>query len=531
MFSFFKSTPTPQKPLSLPDNFKEEHYLSILETYGVKWNLIKVGRDIIQNFFDAKGSAEDVNTQLTKLGGIFSTSHLLRIAGPAEYDYRNLIHLGGSDKTDSAVTAGGFGEGAKIVALVLLRDFNCSGVRFGSADWELEFTLQPPPEGSYGKEGVRGLYATVSKVEHAAGNFIEFITPDKKTADTIAACRDLFYYPAHPDFKNATVEVQLKKGGRMGFTYHGVRTNGRLYDAGQRRHYREGATQSLSEGWNRVEGLTVWSLGRKFFDIDRDRGAVEPEDVQEKMFPTLAAAMWPEQIENSIMTMRDVWKDGSFYGTAAKRLLECLLEEANKRRLSFTFPEQCVADSPYSRVSVTDELKRLGYMVCEDRFSHLGMQSIDDLCKKLAARKAIVPNQEQEIKIGVLCDAIKLVNTKLSRAKRVPVVEIALYNPRTQPNALQTNSRDTAWLSTKVLEQEFHLALVDYIQLKGFASDVLPKVIGMLIEDNQSFKKLRDTWHLAGKFDIIIDPGANDSSPGLLAIDQPQAPNGNHFLH
>ena len=75
-----------------------------------------------------------------------------------KYDWIELVHLGGSTKTESETTAGGFGEGTKILSLVLLRDYGAKKVIFSSQDWELEFYIDKVPHGSYRNEKDRGLF-------------------------------------------------------------------------------------------------------------------------------------------------------------------------------------------------------------------------------------------------------------------------------------------------------------------------------------------------------------------------------------
>lgn len=105
------------------------HYLNLLETYGVSWNLEKVSRDSVQNFFDANGqtlNGVDIKTSVEEKMDVASnvktkTGRVL-IQAPQDYDWRELIHFGGTTKQDSETTVGGFGEGLKVAAFVLLKE-------------------------------------------------------------------------------------------------------------------------------------------------------------------------------------------------------------------------------------------------------------------------------------------------------------------------------------------------------------------------------------------------------------------------
>jgi len=61
------------------------------------------------------------------------------IRAPQDYDWRELIHFGGTTKQDSETSAGGFGEGLKIAAFILLRDQGAKQVRAASRNWELDY--------------------------------------------------------------------------------------------------------------------------------------------------------------------------------------------------------------------------------------------------------------------------------------------------------------------------------------------------------------------------------------------------------
>src|SRR3989344_1197508 len=117
-----------------------KRYLGILDSYGVSWPLEKAARDTLQNFFDGNNQTLDgIDINIEKYG--WFDNYTIRIKGNAKYDHRMLLHLGGTTKEDSKFTAGGIGEGAKILALVLLRDYEFSQVRLRSQDWIVDFAM------------------------------------------------------------------------------------------------------------------------------------------------------------------------------------------------------------------------------------------------------------------------------------------------------------------------------------------------------------------------------------------------------
>src|SRR3989344_219762 len=141
----------PQNGNGYEKRLLDGEYLGILESYAVSWDMEKAGRDVWQNFFDAAGGTVDgVRYQVAEEGEDENKRYVVTVEGDAEYDYRKLLHIGGTSKEDNS-TAGGFGEGSKILSLVLLRDQGFTDVKFGSSDWQGDFPLPGGPAGVYDK--------------------------------------------------------------------------------------------------------------------------------------------------------------------------------------------------------------------------------------------------------------------------------------------------------------------------------------------------------------------------------------------
>lgn len=173
-------------------------YLGILDSYGVSWSLEKAARDVWQNFFDSnKQTVDGIDISIEKWG----REYVIHLQSPATYDHRLLLHLGGTTKAEEHFTAGGLGEGTKVLALVLLRDYAFSQVQFGSGEWTVDFVLDKLPKDEY-IEHRKGLFA---RVQHRAppflGNFVELKTRNEQHAAAFWKARDLFYHAQNPDFK------------------------------------------------------------------------------------------------------------------------------------------------------------------------------------------------------------------------------------------------------------------------------------------------------------------------------------------
>ena len=108
--------------------------LALLAGYKVRWDRRTVARNVVQNFFDAAEDFGDVRIDTETPGRV-------RVEGPATFDMEYLRYIGATSKRDTRA-AGGFGEGFKICALVLLRDYGV-GLRAGSGPWEIRPFFRP----------------------------------------------------------------------------------------------------------------------------------------------------------------------------------------------------------------------------------------------------------------------------------------------------------------------------------------------------------------------------------------------------
>ncbi len=298
----------------------------------MSWSLEEVARKTFQNFFDANNFTLDkVNINMVPRA---EGSYTVRIYGPAEYDYHKLLDIGGTSKNGSYVTAGEFGDGAKIAALILLRDFGFSRVVHGSGDRELEFYIGTVPKGSNGEKKTKGLWAKVrlkkanlvsrilsrilSKyiIEKNQGSYVELTTTDQGRAKLFLDAKQLFYYTAHPDFQNPAY-----KGEKYWFVYIGQGQKGHLYDAGQRRHYKE------EKVWAVVEGMHIGTKDIKAFSADK--GSVTRKQLEEQVLKPMAEGMSQREMIAAIMAMEPAWSRGH-YDDADKTVLRLMVNRLSE---------------------------------------------------------------------------------------------------------------------------------------------------------------------------------------------------------
>lgn len=507
----FLSATLPGSASRFEDQLRLGYYTGILETYGVRWDLEKVARDTLQNFFDPKLSLDSVKIQIEKEGLLLFRKYRLRIESDVEYGYQKLLHMGGTSKAGEEHTAGGFGEGTKILALVLLRDFGYSQVRFGSGNWQIDYYLADPPEGSYDAK-VKGLYCKLTTVPYRSGNFIDFVCNSSKNIEVFNTAKDLFYHPSNPDFFDPSVVVQMPRGGEAGFkflggTWLGLR-EGHLYDAGQRRHYESAGR------WHGVKGMHIWTIGTRVFHLDRDRGLVTREDLETKLIAPMVRAMSTDQLMQSITSMESIWPfhAANSWDAAYKLLEKCVAYAANKN-VEIHFPAKYLYRDIYLSSSDSELLQHNGYVLCHDFFRLLGMPGALKRVNELKSKTRLDPSPEQQERINVLKDSVNLLKTLTEKRPEysINLKDIWLFNPgEVNRNLLGQHSRDHTWMNSKQLASDYASALSTYLhellhdhggdndKRFGYAlTDTLRITIDVLTRESDKFKPLIQRWHRA----------------------------------
>ena len=323
--------------VSVEERMKEEKkYLGVLETYGVSWSLEKVARDTLQNFFDSNGQTLDgISVSITNK----DDKYTIRIEGGIDYDYRYLMHIGATSKNDNEFVAGGFGEGAKILAVVLLRDNKFSQVRFGSQNWIVDYSFDPLPEGEY-VDNTRGLYAKFSTTkEKSKGSFIEFVTDDSSCAEVFIKSKNLFYHSKNPDFKDPTLDIKSiggikylpKSENAKQYPY------GNFYYVGQRRHFDK-------EEWNTINHFNIWTYCNKVLRKDRDRGVITYREMEGNIIPLIINAASSDQLKNLIYETETIWPViGSWPSNIGYELIKATASKLHKNGVKLEFNKKYLA--------------------------------------------------------------------------------------------------------------------------------------------------------------------------------------------
>ncbi|MCM1235954.1 MAG: hypothetical protein NC489_38175 [Ruminococcus flavefaciens] len=125
------NTSTYKKAQSLPSMIP----LGIAMDYQVKWNMHRIIRDFIQNFYDSIGYGQFADEFQYEWNVEGNMLHITMRTKGHSFSYEWLACLGGSTKTGKAGYAGEYGEGFKIAMLCLMKLGGDAVMSSGS--WEL----------------------------------------------------------------------------------------------------------------------------------------------------------------------------------------------------------------------------------------------------------------------------------------------------------------------------------------------------------------------------------------------------------
>ena len=443
------------------------HYLNLLETYGVQWNLEKVSRDSVQNFFDANGGTLDgvhietsveekkdvANKKTTKIGRVI-------IKAPQDYDWRELIHFGGTTKQDSETSVGGFGEGLKVASFVLLKDQGATTVRAASRDWELEYYFDSVASESYRKP-VKGLHAKKRTRDSEPGNYLEIVfegeDADKKVK-VFEEARELFFSSQNPDFWGASFDNKATGGFKvlspdLKQKYsHLQRQTGRLYLAGQRTHF------DSRDKWENVSDLNIWTW-KKIQPKDRDRGMITRQEMGKDVIPLIVESMSIEQLKKSVYDFKDLW-DGLEYFNTSYTLLESIVDRLAKEKINLQFEKQYLAsDLPFGDTWIGDALVSKGFKLCVPFLKKIGMKGATEQFKEWQSHDRTEATSAENSKISILQKAAKILGLSDDELK-----EVWIFSAREENSVMHGQYNPMFyWMAREALNEPFSDALHTYV--------------------------------------------------------------------
>lgn len=372
---------------------------NISEKYAdsVQWNNDKIARDVMQNFFDGHGQTLDgvrLNFEPTANG-----KYKVRIEGKSTYTPDKAVYIGESSKRNDPKSAGNYGEGLKMAVLKLLKDSGAEDVKIASDNWKLIYSLE---KGNLSNDRV--LTYSLDKTPKLDGNYFEFETSDKDLLESFRKTINRFYNSGNehfkcPDFENEVIGIKnLPKGEKGG-----------IYIAGQRFEF-DGSYDGLDD-------VVIFIKEKPPVDIldpSRDRISLNTDNLKQlgrwilkktkdEDFPKLL-----KSLESSWSVFKERTPIGGF--------LDKILRSGSiwKQEMTIKFPDKYVAYSDASNDVVLDLLDK-GYVVCNENFNKLGMQTIRELIGEARNHDVVIPNEIQKKKILVLKEALNKLKPALEK--------------------------------------------------------------------------------------------------------------------
>lgn len=447
---------------SFEHQMERGHYLNLLETYGVSWDLEKTSRDCVQNFFDANGQTLDGVKIETEVGFDPSTQQKtsrVLIESDQDYDWRELIHFGGTTKGDSETAVGGFGEGLKIAAFILLKDQGATRVRAASRDWQIDYYFNDVSAEAY-RSPVKGLFAKKSKRGVQPGNYLEIIFEGddaEKKAQAFIEARNLFYSSENPDFQNPSFDNRSTGGFQIlapapeQQALHFRNRKGHLYIAGQRIHY------DSRDQWETVSDLNIWTW-KKIEQRDRDRGLITRHELTRLVFPMIVESMNIEDLKKSVYDFKPLWDNLGLLFAVSGDLLKLIVNKLYENNVKLEFEERYLAnDLPMGAEWIRRALEQKGYRLCPEFMSKIGMKGALDQFRDWQHHFQVETTPQEAQKIAILQKAAQIIGLPDEDLKPVWLFD------RENENSIMVGQYNPEfyWMSNESL----NLPLIDALQL------------------------------------------------------------------
>ncbi len=488
-------------------------YLNLLETYGVEWSMEKASRDCLQNFFDANDATLDgvkIETSLEEKATSDAVSIKIakvRISAPQHYDWREMFHLGGSTKTGSETAVGGFGEGIKVAAFVLLKDHGATQVRASSGEWQVDYYFSNLPSDAYRKP-VRGLYGRKRDCEAHPGNYLELVFegPDAdKKIEAFQNVRELFYSSENEDFQGASFDNKASGGFKvlpkamMKSPWGGERLRnqaGHLYLAGQRTHYDE------RKKWETVPDVNIWTW-RKVQPKDRDRGMLTRDEMEKDVIPLIINSMTDEEAKKSVYDFKPLWDTFDFVSTG-EALLKKIAEKLEKKGTTLAFEEGYLAnDLPFSGW-IVDALKQQGFKMCGAYMGNIGMKTAKEKFLEMQSHNRVESTDIEQERIKILQEAAQSIGMEKDDIK-----EVWLFSQKDEKNIFSGQYNGMFfWMTTEEMAGNFYEALNTYVheaahkkgphgeaQFEYYLEQCKQKITKYILEHKAEWDEMDKKWN------------------------------------
>jgi len=469
------------------------YYTGTLETYPVSWSIEKCARDVWQNFFDGNDLTLDgVVMDIKKHENTFT----IKIQNHANYDFRELLHFGGTTKSKDDSTAGYFGEGTKVAGLVLLRDYDFSQVKFASRDWILEYLLQKIPEELYRDER-KGLFAKFELGRQVLkGNYIEFKVDNEDYVKAFVKAKDLFFHSKNKDFKKPTINISSVGGFKYLPRKKGSDSTplGNLYINGQRRHFDK-------EEWNTVENFNIWVWNDTSLPPDRDRGAVNIWEIDKEIIPRIIESAETKDLIKAFYEMEDLWGNEVRSSSPGYKILYAIAKRLEKEEVKLKFDDKYLSSSLGVSRKTERDFGEANFTIGHSFLKNVGMTTSEKAYTRISKTYLVEPTPIEQEKINILYEVAQ----ELERKPR----KIILTKDKMpfRSGGEQTNENLPVRIERKLLKHGFAPSLAVYLhetdhdngldgsrEFSDALTDTIEVISDRLTQPTDKYQKLRQRW-------------------------------------
>lgn len=399
--------------------------LNLITTYPVKWDMYKILRDFIQNFYDSVSNKE--------FGERFTFEYKDEIlelkCKDVSYNYEWLLHIGASSKTEGkdGATAGYFGEGFKIATLCAMRDFDLK-IETSSSNWYIEVIEE---EILIDREVKKSMaYRVEILKESSKDTILKLINFKAEYFDEFYRALYSFYYVGNPligekiydDGIYAIHHRSNEKKPKFYPSSFGNRGDGIIFAAFQ-------ARGSLKE--------SLIFCYHEYKDNDRDREFFSSIDTIDIMIRCIRKI--PSDIAmNILLLFRKSWyeypkgKHGyeSYYTVIKNLIFRMELDEIVMNKFRLMYPKLlCARKIVSTKKAELNERKyclvwykeNKEYTLVQDSFKYLGYDSLEEKCaKENILPKINEPSLKEKQYIDTLKECVKEIFQGFFELEKMP---------------------------------------------------------------------------------------------------------------
>ncbi len=390
--------------------YNHETNISMNYADSIKWNVDKIARDLMQNFFDGHGQTLDgVRLSFEKQD---NGKYKVRIEGDAQYSQEKAILLGESTKRNDSRAAGNFGEGLKVVVLKLLKEYGAQEVNISSDDWRVNFK---PQESKICKKDI--LSYSLLHQDEIDGNYIEFETDNMELLQALRKSINNFYHSNNPDFQNFSFENDL-----FAIKLLNKDEQGSIYIAGQKFEFYNEHTVKM--GWDTLDGVVVLFKEKPKntdkFDISRDRIMLQRADLKNILQNFIVSPKTSKEDAAKLLLMFNKYWEKASYGSdksdaVIQDIFSAILNGISTKGLKFKFGANCIAASQ-KYFDQKENIYKGSYRICKNEFARLGMIPIETKYRQDQPQALVEPNEFEIKKIGIIKEVLKVLEPHILRA-------------------------------------------------------------------------------------------------------------------